>query len=605
MPAPSPLSHDNAAARMYASTLLRIDKTSRKHGKFAAMEAKLHTMLKERRKRGRRCSPRWLSHSARSLMSHEFVAMTGSTAFRAGPRWRRRFLSRFHLTTRRKTNRKNTTWEEAKPLLQQHFKRFLIWLKQKSAAAVAKGLTPCSTWGVFPPHFRFNVDQVPLPFINCCEDTYEEVGATQVRINGLQPGLFKRQATAQLVFRAAAPPRPPASDLVACARYDTHIMRQPRACIIFRGTGTRITEREKSSYAEDVDVLWQPKAWVDRPTAVEWVKKSFSRVIEADLAAGVATKDTQYLLLQDNLDAQLQPAYVAELGKLQTASRWLLAGKTDYVQPVDAGLGRQIKLYMGEEMDAWLEDDDNLEKWESNVLTAGDRRVLMTHWLSVAWAKAMAKTDTVRKYFEHTGALMTLDGDHGVSLFKFDGVNEPFEFMSAILPTSESVLLPSLEDADEVGSDVDDREPGLDDDDDEEDGDGIVAAPFELPRGFRLASSAPSPAALEFKNGDSPSADMLVGCHLIFKWAAVGWCEGVIVRRNKDARRKLDGQPYNFFAYYEIDGEEAAHVLEHSMLVLSAAAVATAAINAWALLEPEPGAGGSGTAASSSRAPEP
>ena len=583
---------------MYASTLLRIDKKSRRLGKFVAMETKLHSMLKERRKRGRRCSPRWLSHTARSLMSHDFVAMTGSTAFRAGPRWRRRFLSRFHLTTRRKTNRKNTTWEEAKPLLQQHFKRFLLWLQQKSAAAVAKGLTPCPTWGVFPPHLRFNVDQVPLPFINCCEDTYDEVGATQVRINGLQPGLFKRQATAQLVFRAAAPPRPPASDQAACERFDAHIMRQPRACIIFRGTGARISQQEKDAYADGVDVLWQPKAWVDRPTALEWVRTSFKRVIEADRAAGVADKDTQYLLLQDNLDAQLQPAYVAELGKLQTASRWLLAGKTDYLQPVDAGLGRQVKLYMGEAMDAWLEDDDNLDKWESNVLTASDRRVLMTHWLGAAWEKAMAKPDTVRKYFEHTGALLTLDGDHGVSLFKFDGVSEPFEFMSAVLPAAETAL-PSPEPPDELGSDVDDRDPCLDDIDDDDDGD-MPATPFKLPANLRLAPSEPNPIALEFHHGDSPPADELVGRKLLFKWAAVGWCEGVIIRRNKDARRKLDGQPVNFFVYYEIDAQEAAHVLQLNLLVLSAAAVAAAPINAWALLEPKPGAGGRNTAGGSS-----
>jgi hypothetical protein len=575
------------AAKMYASTLLRIDKKSRKLGKFAAMETRLHSMLQERRKRGRRCSPRWLSHTARSLMSHEFVELSASMPFRAGPRWRRRFLNRFHLTTRRKTNRKNTTWEEAKPLLQQHFKRFLGWLQQKKAAAEAKGLTTCPTWGVFPPHLRFNVDQVPLPFVNCCEETYDNVGATQVRINGLQPGLFKRQATAQILFRAAAPPRPPASDKAACERFDAHIMRQPRACIIFRGTGARISQREKDAYADGVDVLWQPKAWVDRPTALEWVDKSFRCVIEADRAAGVADKDTQYLLLQDNLDAQLQPAYVAKLAKLQTASRWLLAGKTDYLQPVDAGLGRQVKLYMGEAMDEWLEHDDNLNKWEGNELSASDRRVLMTHWLGAAWAKAMGKPETVRKYFEHTGALMTLDGDHGVSLFKFDGVSEPFEFLSAVLPAAETVL-PDPEATDEAGSDVDDREPCLDDMDDDDD-DDVPAATFKLPVDCRLASSALSPTALEFKHGDWQPADALVGRKLLFNWAAVGWCEGVIVRRNKDARRKLDGQQVNFYVFYEIDAQEAAHVLQLSMHVQSAAAAAAAPINAWALLEPEPG----------------
>ena len=38
-------------------------------------------------------------------------------------------------------------------------------------------------YGVYLPHQRFNVDQVPLPFVNGLNDTYEEVGAKRVAIN--------------------------------------------------------------------------------------------------------------------------------------------------------------------------------------------------------------------------------------------------------------------------------------------------------------------------------------------------------------------------------------------------------------------------------------
>ena len=52
-------------------------------------------------------------------------------------------------------------------------------------------------WGLYLPYFRLNVDQVPIPFINGAEATYDEVGATRlhysVQINGLQSGLSKRQ----------------------------------------------------------------------------------------------------------------------------------------------------------------------------------------------------------------------------------------------------------------------------------------------------------------------------------------------------------------------------------------------------------------------------
>ena len=56
------------------------------------------------------------------------------------------------------------------------------------------------------------------------------------------------------------------------------------------------------------------------------------------------------------------------------------AGKADQTQPVDDGLRRQIKIYMAKEEDEWLEDDTNLQKWESNELTASDRRILLAQW---------------------------------------------------------------------------------------------------------------------------------------------------------------------------------------------------------------------------------
>ena len=60
-------------------------------------------------------------------------------------------------------------------------------------------------------------------------------------------------------------------------------------------------------------------------------------------------------------------------------------------------------------MDEWLDDDDNLAKWEDNTLTASDRRILLANWYFKAVKKAL-EGDTKRKYFEHAGALLTADG---------------------------------------------------------------------------------------------------------------------------------------------------------------------------------------------------
>ena len=38
--------------------------------------------------------------------------------------------------------------------------------------------------------------------------------------------------------------------------------------------------------------------------------------------------------------------------------------RKDYVQPVDAGLGRQVKSEIGKAFEEWLEGADNLTLWE-------------------------------------------------------------------------------------------------------------------------------------------------------------------------------------------------------------------------------------------------
>ena len=77
-------------------------------------------------------------------------------------------------------------------------------------------------------------------------------------------------------------------------------------------------------------------------------------------------------------------------------------------------------------MDELLEDDDNLERWESTekgkALTASDRRILLGNWYYKAVKKAL-KGDAMRKYFEHAGALLTADGD----LIKFEGVDKDYK----------------------------------------------------------------------------------------------------------------------------------------------------------------------------------
>ena len=109
------------------------------------------------------------------------------------------------------------------------------------------------------PYQRANVDQVPLPFVNGMDDTYEEVGAKRVAINQNGPQLAKRQATGQVCFRGVLPDAPEGDD-AAKANFKKHFKAQTKKCIIFRGTGVRISDAEKAAYPDDFVALWQPKA---------------------------------------------------------------------------------------------------------------------------------------------------------------------------------------------------------------------------------------------------------------------------------------------------------------------------------------------------------
>jgi len=112
----------------------------------------------------------------------------------------------------------------------------------------------------------------------------------------------------------------------------------------------------------------------------------------------------------DGLDGQTTPEFMKFCKDKCNVLVWVYpGGLTDMLQPVDAGYGRDVKREMGRLMLEWLDNDDNLEKWENGELSAADRRVLMTHWAAVAVANVNKDVTRRRRYFEKTGNLMTAD----------------------------------------------------------------------------------------------------------------------------------------------------------------------------------------------------
>mmetsp|Transcript_80615 Transcript_80615/g.195442 ORF Transcript_80615/g.195442 Transcript_80615/m.195442 type:complete len:573 (+) Transcript_80615:120-1838(+) len=119
--------------------------------------------------------------------------------------------------------------------------------------------------------------------------------------------------------------------------------------------------------------------------------------------------------------------------------------------------------------------------------------------------------------------------------------------------------------------DLSDEEP----DDEDEDQEPVELLPWAVPDGFAV-STKPDEAQLEPRN---PEGKKLVGRSVLYHWADVGWCSGVIEKANGDKSKTVDGDMVNFEIYYEMDDDLSRHVLEMEKYLPDGPA------NSWVLLE--------------------
>lgn len=259
------------------------------------------------------------------------------------------------------------------------------------------------------------MDQVPLPFVVDQNKTYTVEGDEHVHIRSPgSDGLEKRQYTMHIFVNAGDG-----------ADADGYID------MIARGKGTRISAAEKAAWNTEVNVLWQKCAWVDRPIMLQ-IAETFGEHVKAKHGG------KPVLLFCDNLDAHCHHPVLVELKRANVFVCFVPPQCTDSVQAIDAGIGRSIRIYVGHELDKWLEVDDNLERWEKG-LKAKERRILMTHWLAAAMAKLLQQPDLVRKCYERTGMLIKLKANEDDVLVKPQGLKLPYT-----IPTEVQAFPPAV-----------------------------------------------------------------------------------------------------------------------------------------------------------------
>ena len=96
---------------------------------------------------------------------------------------------------------------------------------------------------------RYNVDQVPLPYVINQDRTCEESGSKQAWVFQPSSGLDRRQATLQLCIRASG------EQII-------------KPAIVFRGKGN-VVAIERLLYDKRVDAYFQKSAWMDHGVNME------------------------------------------------------------------------------------------------------------------------------------------------------------------------------------------------------------------------------------------------------------------------------------------------------------------------------------------------
>ena len=116
--------------------------------------------------------------------------------FKGSKNWLYQFTKRNDISVRRRTNKKQQSSKEKIEIIQDFHR------KLRKAVQSRRRQDPAfdSKWGRWLPCNRWNVDQVPLPFVVDQDRTYADKGAQSVWIAQPGSGLEKRQATLQLVI---------------------------------------------------------------------------------------------------------------------------------------------------------------------------------------------------------------------------------------------------------------------------------------------------------------------------------------------------------------------------------------------------------------------
>ena len=380
---------------------------------FHRLESTLYNEILTKRKSGHRVSNTFIRIRALTIfkdLQEQGVADYKNATFKASNGWRTNFIKRRKLKYRRRKSGKTFSADS-------HLPKYLDFLKTlRFRLLVPRGDSTCDEiYGRFPPNKRYNMDQVPLPFVVSQEFTFTIQEDVNIHITCPSESLRKRQWTMYCIVNAG--------------EGDS---RHAWVDLVSKGTGKRIRKEETNQYHKSVEMFWQKNAWVDGSLMIELAHKFVREKIKRH-------GDEWICLFADNLSAHLLPEVKEIFGSNQVLLIFFPPCMTEMVQPIDAGYGRSLRCAIGRELDDWLMDSNNLKKWESKMTTM-ERRILITHLVARAQDfMLLPENDKMRiNCFERTGCLITTKICDKDALIKPQGVTIPF--VVPVLPPSDVAL---------------------------------------------------------------------------------------------------------------------------------------------------------------------
>lgn len=281
--------HPNPRVRNAFVSSKRLDFLNQ--GKFPEHEERLYEMFLERRDALKVVPRSWFSAKMKGLLRKNPPEGDGWKKFQASTGWATKFLDRFDVSRRARSNGNPKSVQQRLPQIRKFHKTAKAFTQPPPLRDAKYGRFPAST--------RYHVDQVPFePARRIFDHTYEKKGAKRVQVAKPKVDLGKRQCTLQLTFCSGEQKVNPG----ICFRAAPKKLKK-RADGTFEVDPLRAesesVRKELAKMPKDVTVYYQKKAWFDTSTCMAYARK---------FRASTGVQDEKLVGL-DNLSAHCTPRF--------------------------------------------------------------------------------------------------------------------------------------------------------------------------------------------------------------------------------------------------------------------------------------------------------